>query len=257
RFRARAARVQAEPIYAALVAWGATAIEPLRAARPDLPDALNDRAQDVWEPLLAIADLAGGPWPDRARDAAQALMGEVSDDNINIELLHDIRRVFDEQSAVFIGSTELVGYLAKLDSRPWADWKKGRPITTRAVADRLKLFGIVPKPNTQGTARGYDRSSFDDAWTRYPPLKPSNRQDTNENGGESAFSNRQTPSGTDALKTQESPTNTGGSDALTVSTPGSGEKPVMETILQKDLLAAEPATDRPRTRPIRPDEGDV
>ena len=130
RFRARDARVQAKPFYGALVTWAATAIAPLRAARPDLPNALNDRAQDVWEPLLAIADLAGGPWPDRARDAARALMGEVSDEYINIELLHDIRRVFDEENDTFIGSKELVGYLAKLDSRPWNDWKNGKPITT-------------------------------------------------------------------------------------------------------------------------------
>ena len=73
-------------------------------------------------------------------------MGEVSDDDINVELLHDIRTVFDDISAMFIGSTELVGKLADLDSRPWGDWKKGKAITTRAVADRLKVFGIVPNP---------------------------------------------------------------------------------------------------------------
>ena len=30
---------------------------------PKMPD-LNDRAADNWHPLLAIADLAGGTWPE-------------------------------------------------------------------------------------------------------------------------------------------------------------------------------------------------
>ena len=220
RFHARDARIQAKPIYDALVTWGAPVIASLRAARPQLPDALNDRAQDVWEPLLAIADLAGDSWPDRARCGAEALMGEVSDPDINIELLRDIRAVFDQENATFIRSTELVTKLAALDSRPWGDWKKGKAITTRAVADRLKKFGIVPRVNAQATARGYHRDRFEDAWTRYPPFKPSTRQNTNEDGSESEISNRQTPSCTDALKTQKSPMNTGLTDGLTVSMGG-------------------------------------
>ena len=172
RFNERAARAQAKPIRAELEAWGGGAVPTLRAARPSLPESLNDRAQDVWEPLLAIGDLAGGTWPERARRAAEALMGEVSDDDINVELLHDIRTVFDDTSATFIGSTELVAKLADLDSRPWGDWKKGKAITTRAVADRLRTFGIVPKPNAQATARGYHRDRFEDAWTRYSPCPP-------------------------------------------------------------------------------------
>ena len=191
RFRARDAHVQAEPIYRALVAWGLAEVAALRAARPDLPAALNDRAQDVWEPLLAIADLAGDTWPDRARRAAETLMGNVSDDDIKVELLHDIRTVFDDLDATFIGSTELVGKLAELDSRPWGDWNKGRPITTRAVADRLKAFGIVPRPNPQGTTRGYYRDRFQDAWSRYPRFKPSTRQNPNGTGGEPVNTNRQ------------------------------------------------------------------
>ena len=33
--------------------------QQVRLARPDLPDELSDRAQDNWEPLLAIAACAG------------------------------------------------------------------------------------------------------------------------------------------------------------------------------------------------------
>jgi putative DNA primase/helicase len=46
--------------------WAADHAEKIRAARPSMPDGLHDRAQDNWEPLIAIADLAGGDWPKLA-----------------------------------------------------------------------------------------------------------------------------------------------------------------------------------------------
>ena len=55
---------------------GRTIIWRLEAALPEIPDDLNDRAQDNWEPLLAIADLAAGDWPNTARPAAKALSKE-------------------------------------------------------------------------------------------------------------------------------------------------------------------------------------
>jgi putative DNA primase/helicase len=64
-------------------------------ARPHLPEALNDRARDNWEPLLAIADLAGGHWPAEARRAALELSAEKPDDrSMAEELLADIRNIF-------------------------------------------------------------------------------------------------------------------------------------------------------------------
>src|SRR5208282_3908783 len=47
--------------------------EEIRRARPTLPEGLNDRASDIWEPLILLADLAGGDWPSRARQAAKGL----------------------------------------------------------------------------------------------------------------------------------------------------------------------------------------
>jgi len=61
------------PLRQELETWAVDNIATLAAARPELPDELGDRAQDVWEPLLAIAELAGGDWPERARTAAVAL----------------------------------------------------------------------------------------------------------------------------------------------------------------------------------------
>src|SRR5215213_3849442 len=54
-----------------LTAWTRAHVRDLHHATPAMP--LEDRAADTWEPLVAIADLAGGNWPGRARDAATAM----------------------------------------------------------------------------------------------------------------------------------------------------------------------------------------
>jgi hypothetical protein len=221
KFRERDARIEAAPIHQALIEWSRrdALVEALRAARPVMPAGLRDRAEDVVEPLLAIADLAGGDWPQQARQAVVALMGSANEQDVNVELLHDIFDVFQDAGVSFMPSDDLVKKLSALDSRPWGDWKNGKPITTRALADRLKAFGIEPKRNAAGTARGYYRERFEDAWARYPRYKPSNRQSVNGNGAEQPFACRQTEAAPDASKTQEGAIDPGLSDGLTLQTP--------------------------------------
>jgi len=216
RWRERDGHVQAASLRDQLATWAAHALEVLRDARPALPASLGDRQADVWEPLLAIADLAGLDWSHRARHAAIALAGSVEDQDISVELLHDIYQVFSETPLGFMSSKQLVEKLVEMDDRPWAEWRHGKPITPRAVADRLKTFGIVPKPSTSGSARGYYRDRFEDAWTRYPGIKPSNRQNTNEIGPESHILKCQYGSTSDTSKTQETSIKTGLLDGLTL-----------------------------------------
>src|SRR5215471_13019839 len=55
-----------------LAAWAASAVEDMASARPEMPAGVEDRNADVWEAPLAIADAAGGDWPERGRRAAVA-----------------------------------------------------------------------------------------------------------------------------------------------------------------------------------------
>ena len=58
----------------------------------DFPEGLSDRAEDSWEPLLIIAEAAGGRWPERARAATQALSTEEdTTQSRGIDLLGDVR----------------------------------------------------------------------------------------------------------------------------------------------------------------------
>src|SRR5690606_30398835 len=54
--------------------WLRANLARLEHAEPVMP--LEDRAADTWEPLIAVADLAGADWPDRARYAAETLTAE-------------------------------------------------------------------------------------------------------------------------------------------------------------------------------------
>ena len=88
------------PIREALERWATPeTLATLAAAQPVLPGILNDRAQDGWEPLLAIADLADGGWPGMARAAAAALQagaGDATDEALELLALRHVRDAFEE-----------------------------------------------------------------------------------------------------------------------------------------------------------------
>ena len=184
RFRQRDAHRGGAPLRAQLAAWRGRAVEALRDAAPALPPDLGDRAADVWEALIAIADLAGDDWPTAARHAATALSarGSVDDDTLAIRLLQDVRQVFTDET---LGSAALVQRLIGLEDRPWADGTGGRPITQARVARLLRPFGIHPAKLRVGatTVNGYTTRMFADPWARYLP-KPVEQWNTTHNDGD-------------------------------------------------------------------------
>ncbi|WP_374415896.1 DUF3631 domain-containing protein [Ectopseudomonas oleovorans] len=144
--------------------------EAIRTARPAEVDGLNDRANDCWEPLLAIAELAGGNWPRMARLAAATLHGlEEDTPSIGAELLASIRDVFDNRRADRLSTADLLATLAEDEEAPWAAWNRGKPMTPHQLAKRLSEFGIKPTTQRIGykTAKGYKREQFEDVFTRY------------------------------------------------------------------------------------------
>lgn len=173
----RSARNEADPLNVALAQWAQAALPTLRDARPTIPLELDGRASDLWEPLLAIADLAGDDWATSARRAALALStGEArEDDSFPIRLLADIRSVFDSLGTERATTADLIAALVEDNSAPWGDWWKGQRITGRALADLLKPFRIFPAKWRTGakTERGYFRKNFADAWAIYlSPVEP-------------------------------------------------------------------------------------
>jgi putative DNA primase/helicase len=158
-----------------LARFAEDAAAEIRNARPELPDALNDRAQDNWEPLLAIADYAGADWPHIARDAALRLSGSEQEAmSPSAELLTDIQEAFETKATDRLSTAALIEALTGDELKPWATFNRGKPMTPRQLAKRVAAYGIHPQTVRFGsdTSKGYLRSWFDDAFSRYLTISP-------------------------------------------------------------------------------------
>ena len=155
--------------------WAADHLAELEACDPAPVDMLDDRATDNWRPLLAIAETLGGNWPVHARAAARALSGgrDDNDESPGVLLLRDVRRVMPER-VPFLAPKILAEKLVEIEEAPWAEWRHGKPITPRGVANLLRPYGISSELSREAgiTGRRYHREAFLNAWGRYVPEYP-------------------------------------------------------------------------------------
>ncbi len=174
--------------------WVADHGVSLSAADPDAPATLHDRAVDNWRPLFAVADLAGGEWPTLARQVAVRLSGDGAeqDGSVRVQLLVDIKAIFDGDQRGQIPSAFICEQLAGMEASPWPEWRHGKPITVRQLARQLGEFGIAPGTirTEAGTARGYKKEAFKDAWSRYLPFRSDTTTQVNATAGLSPISIR-------------------------------------------------------------------
>ena len=151
--------------------------EQVKIARPTLPDALNDRQQDNWEPLLAIAACAGEEWLDRANQVALKLSASDQSASISNELLADIQEVFETKNVTKISTADLIGALTEDEEKSWATYNRGKPLSPRQLAKKLKDYSIYSKSVWLGygkTPKGYELKQFEDAFDRYLSSTPQN-----------------------------------------------------------------------------------
>jgi uncharacterized protein DUF3631 len=189
-----------------LAAWARAHLRELQQATPAMP--LEDRAADTWEPLIAIADLAGGDWPARARDAASTMTAaeaqQEEDTSAGVRLLADLRQVFQAADAEALYTSTILEALHQLEDAPWADWY-GHPLTTRDLAKLLRPYQVesknVREHGTGAPRKGYARADLHDAWARYVPLHPLHELQALEPAaqpGNGHVADRQLPSATSA-----------------------------------------------------------
>ena len=157
--------------------------EQIKWARPDLPDTLNDRAQDNWETLLAIADTAGTDYGQTAREAAVIISGSVeSNQPLHVELLSDIYEVFTTKNVDRIFTYKLIAALCEDTEKRWATHNapsKEPQITPRQLSKLLSNYSITSSNIRENTTtapsagnplevkKGYHRHQFEDAFQRY------------------------------------------------------------------------------------------
>jgi putative DNA primase/helicase len=148
----------------------ATHANAIANAQPEIPNQLNDRAADIWEPLLVLADIAGGEWPQKARESAVALSASSQESNPIGALLMDILVLFAGNHADRIHTRTLIESLQRTGIRPWNETLK-RPITDLWLAQQLRPYGIRPRSIRIGgiLAKGYVQEEMVEAFRRYIP----------------------------------------------------------------------------------------
>ena len=171
-----------------LADWALRVGDDVEKSWPEMPDGVSDRAADVWEPLLAVADAAGGDWPVRARVAAVTLVTASAERpaTLGVRLLTDLRLLFlkrtqdgapvvpEHYEHDHLKTEDVIKGLCDLPESPWADLR-GKPIDATRLSRYLKQYGVGPKPIRVGAdvARGYKREDLHDPWSRYlPPVHP-------------------------------------------------------------------------------------
>lgn len=147
RFRLGEVEPEGHALRDRLADWLEPQRESLATSRPHLPDELDDRAQDVWEPLLAIADLAGEDWPERARQAALALSGGDAreDDSTTATLIRDISAVFLANNDKALKTADLLEGLHAIEESPWGDWY-GKTLSAHGLSRLLKPYRVRTMP---------------------------------------------------------------------------------------------------------------
>jgi putative DNA primase/helicase len=162
--------------------WVADNRDRLSSTKLPRPQSLVDRSWNKWRPLLTIAHVIGGVWPQQCLQAASDISGASDEErSIGIEVLFRIRALARQENAEaqqsgkppveFLSSEDIITHLNLDKEAPWADWKKGeqKGITTKRLSSILKPFKIKSEePRIDGKrARGYWLESFKDAFESY------------------------------------------------------------------------------------------
>ena len=113
--------------------WARDHMDDLRESVPTLPDHLEDRLGEIWEPLFAVAQAAG--WSTEIEQAAKQLSGARRPETDGVELLADIREVFATRRLDRLPTVDLLAALNGMEGRPWADLNRGRGLTAHAWDD--------------------------------------------------------------------------------------------------------------------------
>ncbi|MGW0564146.1 DUF3631 domain-containing protein [Streptomyces sp. NPDC003016] len=181
-FRARLHEAEGHKLRERLAQWAEQVREDIAGRWPAMPEGVTDRPADVWEPLLSVADAAGGNWPERARTACVELVNAARADDkgsLGIRLLTDLRDYvmagIDRMPTVAI-----LDRLCALDEAPWADMS-GRPLDSRGLSKMLGEYMTsdnmpVKARNIKSAGavlKGYYAADLHDAWQRYCPPPPS------------------------------------------------------------------------------------
>jgi putative DNA primase/helicase len=162
-----------------LAAWAATVAEWLE---PEVPENLLNRDVQNWEPLINVANMAGGDWPRAVIEAVEEAMDIERIPTVTVRLLSSIWQIFqpdpDQPPAIeFITSKELRAALIADPEEDWATINHGTAISFEYMRERLSH--LVRSQNEyyheQGERRhrrGYSFAQFKPVFARHVGRHP-------------------------------------------------------------------------------------
>ena len=213
---------ESEELREELLNWSDYCADDISSLDPELP--VRDRDREVWLPLFKVAHLAGGEWISRAETALDNIQEDKLDNTLPKErqLLGDVWKVFQAQEKDKIKTSLLLFALIEMPDSEWDRYNFGKPINERALAKKLRTYGIKPAQmrfeSGQG-AKGYYRSEVESAVRRY--LDPS------------------LPETTETTETELAPTLKYVSPVSSVSLLGYGEESVSNLLDEMDKARTE------------------
>src|SRR5262245_38095521 len=149
--RLRTDRISAEfePLRRRAGRWVQDNAAGLREADPLIPVELGDRETDNWRLVFAIAELAGGRWPESARRVAgsHSVAHHDFEASVRIQLLSDIRSILEPEPEFgsWVASEDIANGLAAFQEGQWAEWNRGKPISKAQIAKLLSRVGLGPR----------------------------------------------------------------------------------------------------------------
>jgi len=165
-------RAGARPLHDALEAWSKTV--DLRTSQPQMPDFMSDRQEDIWEPLLTIADAIGGDVPKLAREAADVLCNNGDDDlGYGAKQLLAIKKIVGDKDR--IRSADLIDGLWEADAPPSRLMEDEKPNYKKIghwLSKFIKSYGGKPARQLDfdgQNARGYEAAELKEVFDRYCP----------------------------------------------------------------------------------------
>jgi hypothetical protein len=174
RWHYRRAKQSADRLCEDIAAWASEHESALQDVQPEPVEQLSDRAEECWEPLFAIADLAGGGICQLARSAAVQLYrcAQKEERSQGVLLLAAIKTAF--RAARTVWTEALLATINSDDELPFGGYREGQGLDARGLARLLAPYGIRPHTVRVGakTLKGYSRLDFEDAWQRYLASAP-------------------------------------------------------------------------------------
>jgi len=142
--------------------WSTDNMPALKAAKPRMPDGFFSRREENYHLMFAIADLAGGEWPKKARAAAIKLSQEHTSPSPGKRLLAIFFTLFTRHGLLL--TSKQAEQLVPVEDDEFANYKNyGRPINKFEIATLMRPFRVFPgvihprgRPADRGWNGGWD-----------------------------------------------------------------------------------------------------